>query len=850
MKSTRTAQAGSTIEGGAAGPRPVRRSRPPRTPAQRGQVLVLYVMSIFVILGLLGIVIDISWYWTNSLRVQRAADAAALAGAVDLPKSPGTTGSHPLGTGIGDAIAEEGKNGYTSLTLGCSGDLATSTPGICARQDPSNHNQLNVSISAPVGTFFMRLFGIQTITAARTSKALFTLPVPMGSPENYYGVFGPVRNATMSTTTLVANPPTNTYASGTAGPSVATTSPGTATWTVTPVASPTPKTLAEAVATAESTNPIYYAQTNTNGAQQQWGGFGFLSGGSPPIPAPVTTGNPTTTIDIVGLQVVLTDARISADCTGNPSGNRPSTIGVDVSWNGGAAGSWSTRINTGTLPNSATSGDYTLGNNNNTTPWGAHAWSRDDFSDANFRVRLTGNKGTSCAAGIYLQADQVQVLAYYQITTATITYSPQTNTVTSTYALHGPGDPCPKTATTSIADCYLGTPAGGGQTLNPRGFWATQNTQGAANVNGDAYQPFYDTPTSTAAKTCPSSGNACYDPVNYYNYGISMPAGTTDGKVYIFDPVFCATSPGNGTGDRWFSGTSSVSSWYELYSDPQNTPWDLTDDTQIATSGATFQGFSASDTTMGGSGGSQCKQVDPVNGTDTVYGDARDFHDSWYLLASGLTGGSNGTTYRLHTTQSGPVNQKNTNGEQSFAIFADNAEGRSGATSRLPQVYGLGAMQMFTPLSSNGGTTNSEFYLAQVPAFYAGKTLEISLWDPGDTNPLAATLYIERPTSSGWTTTPFTYSAQVGTTGGANSACNSNSNSSPSNDHVQTNVGATTGNFNGCWLTLEIPIPTSYGGDQDGWWKILYSMTGNGTSNDVTTWTAAIKGNPVHLVVP
>jgi hypothetical protein len=49
---------------------------------------------------------------------------------------------------------------------------------------------------------------------------------------------------------------------------------------------------------------------------------------------------------------------------------------------------------------------------------------------------------------------------------------------------------------------------------------------------------------------------------------------------------------------------------------------------------------------------------------------------------------------------------------------------------------------------------------------------------------------------------------------------------------------------------MEVPIPTGYTADQNGWWKILYSMTGNGTSSDVTTWTAQILGNPVRLVVP
>ncbi len=61
-------------------------------------------------------------------------------------------------------------------------------------------------------------------------------------------------------------------------------------------------------------------------------------------------------------------------------------------------------------------------------------------------------------------------------------------------------------------------------------------------------------------------------------------------------------------------------------------------------------------------------------------------------------------------------------------------------------------MQAFTPLSAAGSAVSSEFYLAQIAAQYAGKTVEISLWDPGDTNPLSASLEILRPTSGGWTT--------------------------------------------------------------------------------------------------
>ncbi len=588
--------------------------RQPRTRTQRGQILVLLVLSIFVLMGFIALVIDVSWYWSNSLRIQRAADSAALAGAVDLPGAPSS--------GTADALAEAKKNGYVP------GGGVT----ISAVQDGTVKNQMDVTISAPVNTFFMRIFGIQKIQSTRSSKALFTLPVPMGSPENYYGNFGVVRNQTF------------------------------------------------------------------NGAL-------------------VTT----------------------------PSG----------------------------------------------------------------QTTLSG-PGAVCANG--------------------------------------------------LANCFKDT---GGQTLNPRGFWATMNTEGANNVDGDAFQPFYDTATSSPAKTCGTTSGitACYDPTNYYNYAISMPPNTTGGRVFVFDPTFCATDIASGTGDRWFGGNNPVSSWYELFN-TNNTPYDNTDDTRLATSGTLFEDQNGFDSTMNPdptppasipSGATECKQVTTVYKTGGV-ANGLNYHDSWYLLYSGLTGGANGTVYRLHTTgtlppntTAGSANQKSTDGEQSFAIFADDTQGTT-SNGLLPTVYGLGAMQMFTPLS---GTSSSTFYLAQVPNFYAGKTLELSLWDPGDTSPLSATLSIQIPTAAGWSNTPFTYSAVTGTTNGnRNNACNSNSSGGSQVSGVQTSTGASLGLFNGCWLTMDVPIPANYTAQQNGWWKILYSMNGSGTSQDVTTWTAQIIGNPVHLIVP
>ena len=404
---------------------------------------------------------------------------------------------------------------------------------------------------------------------------------------------------------------------------------------------------------------------------------------------------------------------------------------------------------------------------------------------------------------------------------------------------NGPGTPCAN----GVAGCLNPD----GPVLNPHRFWGTMNTEGAENVNGDAYQPYYDTRTGGVSPPCPvSSVRACYDAYNYYNYAVEMPAGSTGGYVYIFDPVFCATRLSSGTGDRWFSGAGTgMSSWYELL-DTNDTPYNLTDDIPVADSGSTF-------VNVGGIGlvhGWQRREPSASRSTRS-YGDGRDYHDSWYLLNPGapLSGPATGTAptiYRLHTTGTNPFNaadiaQRSANGEQSFSIFAT-------ANGTLPKVYGLGAMQMFSPLEVAGGSAFSEFYIAQVPQAHAGKTLELSLWDPGDTGNLAANLQFEIPTASGWSATSLTWSS---TTGTSNANAQTATPQPNRGNSIVSNVGGgVKGVFNGCWLTVDIAIPANYTAQQNGWWKIRYNMSGNDTSSDVTTWTAKIRGNPVHLVLP
>jgi hypothetical protein len=747
--------------------------------AARGQMLVLFVVSIFVLTGITAVVVDVSWYWANTLRVQRAADAAALAGVVWLPGN--------VNTAISTARAEATKNGYEN---GTGGTVVTPT------QDTNNKRRLNVTITSPVGTFFMKIFGIPTITAVRSSKAEYVLPVPMGSPENYYGVFGQTRGLTSTSDVTTFN---TTNALGDSGwGKTNTTAPAGTPWTF----AGSGATLINSV---QSENDRW-ARTTTNNATQQWGAYGLLSGGSP-IPSPGAG----QVLTIVGLQVRIQDAWLATACTNT-------RIDTALSWNNG--GTWSSTVATPSLGTNQSNGDYTLpaaNGSTTTTAWGAHTWIRNDFTDANFRIRLTAVRG--CATTPQFNVDMLEARVYWNMATTTST----TTTVTTTIPdqdLQGPGSAC-----SGVSSCYHAD----GATLNPRGFWATMNTEGAENVNGDAFQPYYDTSTSAT--------NPAYDADTYYNYAVEVPAGAS-GSIYVYDPVFCATAANKGTGDRWFSGAGdNVSSFFELY-DTKNTLYDMTDDGgAVNNSAGLFRNVGASDSTMGGgTSGTECRTTTIAN-----YGDGRDYHDQWYLLGT-VSGGASGKVYRVHTTQTDPSNvaaQRPVDGENSFALYSSIAGSR---------IYGLGAMQMFTPLSASGSAVTSEFYLAQLDAVHAGKTVEIMLWDPGDTKPLSASIEILVPNASGWAATALNYTAAQGTTNSGAANCDTLTGNGVSS--IQTNVGNTNGTFNGCWLTIQIPIPTTYTAQQSGWWKIRYTMNGSGTSNDVTTWKVQIRGNPVHLIVP
>ena len=389
-------------------------------------------------------------------------------------------------------------------------------------------------------------------------------------------------------------------------------------------------------------------------------------------------------------------------------------------------------------------------------------------------------------------------------------------------------------------------------TLASQGFFGAIEGEGANRSTGDAFATYYNNKPTL---------NGQYQ-ANGYDYSIVVPQA--NGRLWIYDPTFCATATKTtgsghaGAGDHWLgpNNPSPVSIYYQLWN-TNNTPFDTTDDFKVADSGSLFANENQLDS--GTTYGSTTLTSYADQGTPSGYADCKAgaitnpavggyWHNRWWSMQSGLAAG----TYRLRVMTSDPANQ-GANVNQSFEnMFSLEVTGGGQA-----RIYGNGEMETYASVDSGAQI----FYLAQISqASGAGKTMEIDLFDPGDVGQ-NAWLQILSPDGSAYHAETFSYTADsnavAGHTSGTNVTCiqtfgGSGGASPPSGCPSYTSGGSF---YNNSWITIQIPLPTTYGSGgltppgetQAGWWKVKYTVQ---SANDTTTWMVSLRGNPVHLVVP
>ncbi len=126
-----------------------------RRDGERGQSLVVWALALVVLIGMAGLTLDGSNTLENRRKLQNAADAAALAGAYDLPGS--TTQAKT------DATQWLTKNNF-----GSAGDSATITTGTTN----FSNDTITVQLTRTVPYSLARVLGLTSATVTATAKVV------------------------------------------------------------------------------------------------------------------------------------------------------------------------------------------------------------------------------------------------------------------------------------------------------------------------------------------------------------------------------------------------------------------------------------------------------------------------------------------------------------------------------------------------------------------------------------------------------------------------------------------------------------------------------------------------------
>jgi hypothetical protein len=141
-----------------------------RLRSDEGAALPMVAGMMVVLLGITAFATDLGWFYLNAARIQRAADAAALAGVIRMPAD--------FPQAEADALAVARANGYVH---------GVDTVDVLVDDIPADPNQLDVTITQTVPTFFARVVGLDSVTIRRQARGEYIPALKLGSPENTFG---------------------------------------------------------------------------------------------------------------------------------------------------------------------------------------------------------------------------------------------------------------------------------------------------------------------------------------------------------------------------------------------------------------------------------------------------------------------------------------------------------------------------------------------------------------------------------------------------------------------------------------------------------------------------------------
>lgn len=161
--------------------RPGRRLQ--RLRGQGGQAIVLLALTGTLLIGGVGIAVDLAIGYMYSIGAERAAAAAALSGVEFMPDQFDSSTATPVGSrydASDRAIDEAKRNGF---------DVNDTANGVTVAPTavPGKANQLKVTVARNTPVFFMQLFGFTSYRVVRSAVAAYLPPISLGQPGSQLG---------------------------------------------------------------------------------------------------------------------------------------------------------------------------------------------------------------------------------------------------------------------------------------------------------------------------------------------------------------------------------------------------------------------------------------------------------------------------------------------------------------------------------------------------------------------------------------------------------------------------------------------------------------------------------------
>jgi len=146
---------------------------------ESGQTAVTAELGMLLVLGCVALGVEVGHLYNVRRQVQVAADAAAIAAALELQPCGGTSNCTVMQTAAQAALAENGLTG-SSVAANCSASassglvLTVNDPPCAAGSGDPNHGKtgyVEVTVSEQAPTYFARIFGINSMPVLARAEA-------------------------------------------------------------------------------------------------------------------------------------------------------------------------------------------------------------------------------------------------------------------------------------------------------------------------------------------------------------------------------------------------------------------------------------------------------------------------------------------------------------------------------------------------------------------------------------------------------------------------------------------------------------------------------------------------------